>query len=75
MFTTPILLITFNRHNHTRRVLTEILKQEPMELYVCQDGPRVGNENDKIKCQEVRNVINELTSVYSKKKKLFKQCQ
>ena len=43
MFKTPILLITFNRPDHTRRVLTEILKQEPQELYVCQDGARDGN--------------------------------
>ena len=65
MFKTPILLITFNRPDHTRRVLTEILKQEPQLLYVCQDGAREGNENDRIKCQEVRDVINELTSAYA----------
>lgn len=64
MFNTPILLITFNRPDHTRRVLTEILKQEPQSLYVCQDGAREGNENDRTKCQEVRDVINELTSAY-----------
>ena len=65
MFTTPILLITFNRPEHTRRVLTEILKQEPQSLYICQDGAREGNENDHIKCQEVKDVINELTSAYA----------
>ena len=65
MLHTPILLITFNRPKHTRRVLTEILKQEPQSLYVCQDGAREGNENDRIKCQEVRDVINELTSAYA----------
>jgi hypothetical protein len=64
-FKTPILIITFNRPDHTRRVLTEILKQEPLSLYVCQDGAREGNENDRIKCQEVRDVINELTSAYA----------
>lgn len=65
MFTIPILLITFNRPNHVKKVLTEILKQEPQDLYICQDGARDGNENDRIKCQEVRNVINELTSPYA----------
>lgn len=64
MFTTPILLITFNRPEHTRRVLNEILKQEPHSLYVCQDGAREGNENDRVKCQEVRDVVNELTLAY-----------
>lgn len=64
MFNTPILLITFNRPDHTRRVLTEILKSEPRDLYVCQDGARDGNEKDRIKCREVRDVIDELTSSY-----------
>lgn len=71
VFNTPILLITFNRPEHTRRVLTEILKQEPQMLYVCQDGARDGNENDRIKCQEVRDVINELTSAYAVGNKQF----
>jgi len=65
-FTTPILLITFNRPIHVRKVLTEILKHNPLNLFVCQDGPREGNENDVIKCQEVRDVVNELTSDYAK---------
>lgn len=69
---TPILLITFNRPEHTWRVLTEILKQEPQDLYVCQDGARDGNKNDRIKCQEVRDVINELTSAYAIANKCFK---
>lgn len=68
---TPILLITFNRPEHTRRVLTEILKQEPQYLYICQDGAREGNENDRIKCQEVREVIKELTSLYANGNKHF----
>lgn len=53
-------MITFNRPDHVRKVLTEIRKQKPTELYICQDGPREGNENDKIRCQEVRDVIKEL---------------
>lgn len=57
---TPILLITFNRPDHTRQVLTEIRKQQPTQLYVCQDGAREGNDNDRIKVQEVRDVIKEL---------------
>lgn len=70
-FKTPILLITFNRPDHTRRVLMEILKQEPLSLYVCQDGARDGNENDRTKCQEVHDVINELTSQYAISHKKF----
>lgn len=65
MFRTPILLITFNRPDHTRRVLKEILKQEPQVLYVCQDGPREGNKNDRLKCQEVKDAVKELTLEYA----------
>ena len=57
---TPILLITFNRPNHVRRVLMEIRKQKPAELYICQDGAREDNENDRRKVQEVREVVQEL---------------
>ena len=60
MFKTPILLITFNRPDHVRRVLKEIRKQKPAQLFVSQDGAREGNENDRIKCQEVRAVVKEL---------------
>lgn len=60
MLSIPILLITFNRPDHVRQVLTEIRKQQPAQLFVCQDGAREGNENDRVKCQEVRDVITEL---------------
>ena len=60
MYNTPILLITFNRPDHVRQVLSEIRKQQPAQLFVCQDGAREGNENDRVKCQEVRDVITEL---------------
>lgn len=65
MCTTPILLITFNRPQHTRRVLSAILAAEPRDLYVFQDGPREGNDMDRQKCQEVCDVVNELTSTYA----------
>lgn len=58
----PILLITFNRPEHTRRVLETIIAADPEDLYVFQDGAREGNENDRVKCAEVRKVIEELTN-------------
>lgn len=72
MFNTPILLITFNRPDHVRRVLTEILKQNPTSLYICQDGARENNNLDRINCQEVRDVVNELTSAYAISHKDFR---
>jgi len=57
--TTPILLITFNRPDHTRQVLQRILEAHPQDLYIFQDGARDGNANDATKCAEVRKVIDE----------------
>lgn len=58
--TLPILLITFNRPTHTRRSLEAILAAQPTDLYVFQDGPRKGNDNDKLRIAEVKQVIEEL---------------
>lgn len=60
-FHTPVLLITFNRPEHTKRVLEAILAAQPKDLYIFQDGAREGNESDAQKCAEVRQVIGELT--------------
>ena len=61
---TPILLITFNRPNHTRKVLERILEAKPQALYVFQDGAREDNANDAAKCAEVRQVIDTLWTNY-----------
>jgi len=61
MLNTPILLITFNRPDHTRKVLESIVSAEPQDLYVFQDGAREGNQNDIEKGNLVRQTIVELT--------------
>lgn len=61
MTSIPILIITFNRPEYTRRVLEAIMAGHPQELYVFQDGAREGNENDIIKCAKVREVVDSLT--------------
>ena len=57
----PILLIGFNRPEHTRRVLEAIMAAQRKDLYVFQDGAREGNENDVKKCAEVRQVVEDMT--------------
>lgn len=57
---TPVLLITFNRPDHVRRVLSAIRDARPAALYVFQDGAREGNAVDAVKCPEVRSVVQEL---------------
>ena len=60
-FHTPILLITFNRPEHTGKVLEAIMAAQPHELFVFQDGERTANENDIFKCAEVRQVVEKRT--------------
>lgn len=61
MFSIPILFITFNRPQHTRKVLEVIMAAQPQNLYVFQDGAREDNTEDCLKCGEVRRVISSLT--------------
>jgi len=58
-FNIPILLITFNRPNHTRKVLERIVAVKPKVLYVFQDFWREDNEEDRRKYKEVRQIIND----------------
>ena len=62
MLDTPILLITFNRPAHTRKVLETVLFAKPLDLYVFQDGAREGNSSDPQKCDEVRQVVETMTN-------------
>ena len=59
MFNIPILLITFNRPIHTRRVWDEIKKHRPKSVYVFQDGARERNSADIDKCADVRAIFEE----------------
>lgn len=58
-FKVPVLLITFNRPEHTRRTIEALRLQQPPLVYVFQDGPRLNNENDTERCKQVRQVVGE----------------
>lgn len=53
----PVLLITFNRPEHTRRTIEALRVQQPPLVYVYQDGARKGNVIDAERCPQVREVI------------------
>lgn len=55
--TTPVLLITFNRPEHTAKTIDALRVQHPPLVYVFQDGPRLGNTTDEQKCATVRKII------------------
>lgn len=57
---TPVLLITFNRPEHTRKVLDAISYYQPSDLYIFQDGARQRCDSDIAKCKQVREVIDNL---------------
>ena len=57
MSSIPVLVITFNRPEHTRRTLEALRVQRPGLVYVFQDGARNGNADDVEKCSAVRSVI------------------
>ena len=60
MLRTPVLLITFNRPDHVRRVLSAVRVARPTVLYVFQDGAREDNALDVEKCEAVRTVVKEM---------------
>lgn len=53
----PIVLITFNRPEHTRRTIDALRVQQPPLIYVFQDGPRNGKATDAEACSQVREVV------------------
>lgn len=61
MFSTPILLICFNRANHTRKVLERIVETCPKDLYVFRDHWREDRPEEQEKCEDVLRMVKELT--------------
>ncbi len=54
---TPVLIITFNRPDSTRRVLEAVLASGVQDLYLFQDAPRSNRPDDVEKCKSVREVV------------------
>lgn len=56
MFNTPILFLIFNRPDTTEKVFEKIREIKPRQLFVAADGPREGNEKDRINCEAARSI-------------------
>jgi hypothetical protein len=54
MPTPPVVLVSFNRPQMTRRTLQAIREAAPSELFLIANGPRAGVEEDIPKCEAVR---------------------
>lgn len=74
MFDTPILLITFNRPKHLRKVLEVIRVRKPKELYIFQDGPRENNSTDQELVLAVRTVVDEIIDWPCNVHKRYSEC-
>ena len=56
----PVLLITFNRADHTRKVFDKIREVRVKKLYVANDAPRDGNNEDRVNREKIRNLLDEI---------------
>lgn len=58
--TTPVLLLVFNRPDHTRRVFERVREMQPELLFVSADGPRSHKPEDADKCASVRAIFEQV---------------
>lgn len=56
----PVLLLIYNRPHETRRVLDQIRKAQPSQLFVVADGPKSQPQEDYALVTRARAVINEI---------------
>ena len=57
---TPVLFVIFNRPDTTQKVFNAIRQAKPKQLFVAADGPREGKEGEKEKCEQVREIIEQI---------------
>jgi hypothetical protein len=56
-FSTPILFITFNRLETTKKVFEQISLIKPQKLYISSDGPRLNKKNEINLVIEIREYL------------------
>ena len=57
---TPVLLITFNRPQYTKEMITALKAANVKNIFVFKDGPRPFNEDDKKKSKEIEELISNI---------------
>ncbi len=57
MFTSPVVLVAFNRPHLTERTLAAIRAVEPQQLFLVVDGPRADRPDDEELCAQTRAVL------------------
>jgi len=56
----PVLLVIFNRPNHTPRVVEALRLAKPAHLFVTADGPRPDHPEDIEKCHQARKIATDI---------------
>jgi len=59
-YSTPVLLLVFNRPDLTKRVMQQVREAEPPKLFVGGDGPRANRPDDPEKCEKAREVATQV---------------
>jgi hypothetical protein len=60
-FDVPVVLMIFNRPDHTRAVFESIAGLRPRRLFVIADGPRPNRPDDVQKCADSRAILDRVT--------------
>lgn len=56
----PILMIVFNRPEHTAKIFQEIRKARPSRLYIAVDGARKEREDDQRNINAILNIVSDI---------------
>lgn len=56
----PVLFMVFNRPEKTARVWEQIRKAKPQKLYISADGARSHLPSDKLKCEQVIEIVSDV---------------
>jgi hypothetical protein len=57
---TPVALVLFKRPERTKLVFDRIRRARPKRLFLIADGPRVGDAEERLGCEQARAVVEEV---------------
>ena len=61
-YSTPILIIAFNRPSCIKALFEVLHGLKPQSIFVFQDGKRANNSYDDVNCDEVRRLIEKMVT-------------
>ena len=57
---TPVVFVLFRRPDRTRRLFEAIRGARPKRLFLIADGPRSGNAEERLGCDQAREVVEDV---------------